>query len=80
MALPHPRFLTEDPEPDLDLLRCELVSLYKQCMADMDCADSLRAEYEERIRQAVEMRRAAETRSEKVRALLDSEFPEWSGR
>ena len=79
-ALPHPPLRLETSEPDLCELRAQLLALYRQCEDDLLCADELCADYERRILQADDFRRATEHRMSLVRAMLDLEFPGWCAR
>jgi hypothetical protein len=72
-----PKIMLETVAPDRNTLRSQLVALYHQYASDVENAEAIQKEYEQLIRDAKRERRAAMSRIDKLRQLLDDEFPGW---
>ena len=72
------RMFHDPTAPDREALRCELIALYRQYVADAADAGALQDEYAERMEQARSLHRSVQHKIEVVRDLLEAEFPDWN--
>jgi len=79
MNLREPELLLQPKPADRALLKRELLALYHECLADIDCARSLQADAWRRVQEATSARQDAEDRMSAIRSLLEAEFPGWQG-